>query len=88
MIATGVYKPREINLNYNKFSNVVPDLEFLTSSNRKGLNDKVKEFDNGKLDCNNKNVLVIGGGDTAMDCVRTAVRQGAQSVKCVSRRDQ
>ena len=50
LIATGVYKPREINLNYNKFSNVVPALEFLTASNRKGLNDKVEEFDNGKLE--------------------------------------
>ena len=88
LIATGVYKPRNINLNYNKFSNVIPALEFLTASNRKGLNDKVKEFDNGKLDCNNKKVVVIGGGDTAMDCVRTAIRQGAQSVKCLYRRDQ
>jgi glutamate synthase (NADPH/NADH) small chain len=32
-------------------------------------------------------VVVIGGGDTAMDCVRTAVRQGAKSVKCLYRRD-
>jgi len=31
--------------------------------------------------------VVIGGGDTAMDCVRTAVRQGARSVKCLYRRD-
>ena len=36
---------------------------------------------------NGKNVVVIGGGDTAMDCVRTAVRQGAKSVKCLYRRD-
>ncbi len=39
-------------------------------------------------DLKNKNVIVIGGGDTAMDCVRTAIRQGAQSVSCVYRRDQ
>ncbi len=34
-----------------------------------------------------KDVVVIGGGDTAMDCVRTAIRQGAKSVKCLYRRD-
>ena len=45
------------------------------------------EFDSGLLDAAGKNVVVIGGGDTAMDCVRTAVRQGARSVKCLYRRD-
>ena len=40
-----------------------------------------------RLDADGKNVVVIGGGDTAMDCVRTAVRQGAKSVKCLYRRD-
>ncbi|MEB3323356.1 MAG: FAD-dependent oxidoreductase, partial [Synechococcaceae cyanobacterium] len=39
------------------------------------------------LDAAGKNVVVIGGGDTAMDCVRTAVRQGAASVKCLYRRN-
>jgi glutamate synthase (NADPH/NADH) small chain len=39
------------------------------------------------LNANNKNVIVVGGGDTAMDCVRTAVRQGAKTVKCLYRRD-
>ena len=63
-------------------------MEFLTASNRKGLKDKVDEFDNGKLNSFNKHVLVMGGGDTAMDCVRTAIRQNALSVKCLYRRDQ
>jgi len=62
-------------------------MEFLTASNRKGLGDNVKDFDNGILSAENKNVVVIGGGDTAMDCVRTAVRQNAKSVKCLYRRD-
>ena len=44
-------------------------------------------FDNGTLNAEGKNVVVIGGGDTAMDCVRTAVRQKAKSVKCLYRRD-
>ena len=45
------------------------------------------DFDSGALDARGKHVVVIGGGDTAMDCVRTAVRQGAKSVKCLYRRD-
>ena len=44
-------------------------------------------FDNGTLNAEGKNVVVIGGGDTAMDCVRTSVRQNAKSVKCLYRRD-
>ena len=62
-------------------------MEFLTTSNKKGLGDKVENFDNGTLNAKDKNVVVIGGGDTAMDCVRTAVRQKAKSVKCLYRRD-
>ena len=62
-------------------------MDFLTASNKKGLGDKVKLFDNGTLNAEGKDVVVIGGGDTAMDCVRTAVRQKAKSVKCLYRRD-
>ena len=87
IIATGVYKSRNINLNEKNFSNVIPALEYLTTSNRVGLKDKVKDYDNGLLNAKNKNVIVVGGGDTAMDCVRTAVRQGAKTVKCLYRRD-
>ena len=87
LIATGVYKPREVILPGNELDNIFPAMEFLTASNRKGLGDKVEKFDNGILNAENKNVVVIGGGDTAMDCVRTAVRQNAKSVKCLYRRD-
>ena len=87
VIATGVYKSRDINLNKENFSNVIPALEYLTTSNKVGLNDKVEDFDNGLLNASNKNVIVVGGGDTAMDCVRTAIRQGAKDVKCLYRRD-
>ena len=65
----------------------MPALDYLTASNRKGLGDAVPDFDNGTLDAEGKHVVVIGGGDTAMDCVRTAVRQGANSVTCLYRRD-
>ena len=62
-------------------------LDYLTASNRKSFGDTVAEFDSGELNADGKNVVVIGGGDTAMDCVRTAIRQGAKSVKCLYRRD-
>jgi glutamate synthase (NADPH/NADH) small chain len=87
LIATGVYKAREIEVPGSNLKNIFPAMEFLTASNRKGLGDKVELFDNGILNAENKNVVVIGGGDTAMDCVRTAIRQKAKSVKCLYRRD-
>ena len=87
LIATGVYKAREIEVDGSKLENIFPAMEFLTASNRKGLGDKVKLFDDGTLNAEGKNVVVIGGGDTAMDCVRTSIRQKAKSVKCLYRRD-
>ena len=87
LISTGVYKAREIDIPGRNLKNIFPAMEFLTASNRKGLGDKVKLFDDGTLNAEGKNVVVIGGGDTAMDCVRTSVRQKAKSVKCLYRRD-
>ena len=87
LIATGVYKARNIDTEGSKLKNIFPAMDFLTASNRKGLGDNVKLFDDGTLSAENKKVVVIGGGDTAMDCVRTAVRQKAISVKCLYRRD-
>ena len=87
LVATGVYKAREINIPGHDLQNIFPAMEFLTASNRKGLGDKVKLFDDGTLNAEGKNVVVIGGGDTAMDCVRTSIRQKAKSVKCLYRRD-
>jgi glutamate synthase (NADPH) small chain len=82
LIATGVYKARDLD-----GAGVVKALDYLTASNRKSFGDAVAEFDSGALNAAGKRVVVIGGGDTAMDCVRTAVRQGAVSVKCLYRRD-
>ena len=87
LIATGVYKARQIEIPGSNLENIFPAMDFLTASNKKGLGDKVKLFDDGTLNAEGKNVVVIGGGDTAMDCVRTAVRQKAKSVKCLYRRD-
>jgi glutamate synthase (NADPH/NADH) small chain len=87
LIATGVYKARAIKAPGVGSDGVVEALDYLTASNRKGFGDAVPAFDDGSLDAAGKHVVVIGGGDTAMDCVRTAVRQGAASVKCLYRRD-
>ncbi len=87
LIATGVYKARDIKTPGIGLDGIVPALHYLTASNRKGFGDTVEAFDSGALNAEGKDVVVIGGGDTAMDCVRTAIRQGAKSVKCLYRRD-
>ncbi|MBO6601765.1 MULTISPECIES: NAD(P)-dependent oxidoreductase [Paracoccaceae] len=87
VIATGVYKSRELQAPGVGANGLVRAIDYLTASNRKSFGDDVPEFDSGELNAEGKRVVVIGGGDTAMDCVRTAVRQGATSVKCLYRRD-
>lgn len=87
LIATGVYQARRLTAPGCGSTGVVAALDYLIASNRKGLGDAVPAFDSGALDASGKKVVVIGGGDTAMDCVRTAVRQGATSVTCLYRRD-
>ena len=76
LIATGVYKPREVDLPGNDLDNIFPAMEFLTASNKKGLGDKVELFDKGILNAEGKNVVVIGGGDTAMDFLTASNRKG------------
>lgn len=87
LIATGVYKTRDVGGPGAGLSGVVQALDYLTVSNKVGLGDQVAEYEDGALNAEGKNVVVIGGGDTAMDCVRTAIRQGAKSVACLYRRD-
>ncbi len=87
LIGTGVYKGRDIGGPGAGLPGIVKAMDYLTASNRHGLGDKVPDFTSGLLDAKGRNVVVIGGGDTAMDCVRTAVRQGAKSVTCLYRRD-
>ena len=87
LIATGVYKSRDIQAPGVGAKGIVAALDYLTASNRKSFGDDVAAFDSGELNAEGKRVVVIGGGDTAMDCVRTAIRQGAVSVKCLYRRD-
>jgi glutamate synthase (NADPH/NADH) small chain len=87
LIATGVYKAKDLKCPGADAEGVLAALDYLTASNRKSFGDDVPAFDDGTLNAEGKRVVVIGGGDTAMDCVRTAVRQGAKSVTCLYRRD-
>jgi glutamate synthase (NADPH/NADH) small chain len=87
LVATGVYKAREMTMPGANAKGVLKALDYLIAANRVGLGDSVADFESGKLNAAKKNVVVIGGGDTAMDCVRTAIRQGAKSVTCLYRRD-
>ena len=87
LVATGVYEARDIAGPGAGLPGIVKSLDFLIASNRKGLGDAVPDFESGLLNADGKHVVVIGGGDTAMDCVRTSVRQGAASVSCLYRRD-
>ena len=87
IIATGVYKTRDLGGEGVDAEGIVDAIDYLTTSNRLSFGDSVPEFDSGALNAAGKKVVVIGGGDTAMDCVRTAIRQGAESVKCLYRRD-
>ncbi len=87
LIATGVYKSRELGGPGAGLPGIVRAIDYLTVSNRQGFGDAVPDYDSGALNAAGKRVVVIGGGDTAMDCVRTAIRQDAVSVTCLYRRD-
>ncbi|WP_374467981.1 NAD(P)-dependent oxidoreductase [Phenylobacterium sp.] len=87
LVATGVYKARDLEVPGAGSMGVVPALEYLIAENRWDFGDEVEGFKDGRLHAAGKHVVVVGGGDTAMDCVRTAVRQGAASVTCLYRRD-
>ncbi|MBN9320097.1 MAG: NAD(P)-dependent oxidoreductase [Caulobacterales bacterium] len=84
LIAVGVYAARELTTPGAGSTGVAAALDYLIASNRRSLGDEV---DAPHLEAAGKDVVVVGGGDTAMDCVRTAVRQGAKSVTCLYRRD-
>ena len=84
-LAMGTYTSLEGGFSGEKLPGVYKAIDYLISNTRKLLN-----MDTGKsehIDFKDKKVVVLGGGDTAMDCVRTAIRQQAKSVYCVYRRD-
>ncbi|MCX8515456.1 MAG: NAD(P)-dependent oxidoreductase [Alphaproteobacteria bacterium] len=84
IIATGVYKNRDLDITGRQLGGVVPALPFLIRENKIDLGDNDPA---PHLSAKGKKVVVIGGGDTGMDCVRTAIRQGAEKVFCLYRRD-
>ena len=85
LVATGVYKARKLDIETSNINNSLPALDFLIESNKVGLGDIPSS--NKYLSAKDKHVVVIGGGDTAMDCVRTAIRQKAKEVTCLYRRN-
>ena len=85
LLAMGTYRARDLYIPGIGLGEIVAALDYLISSNRKGLGYQVPNFE--RFNARGKDVVVIGGGDTAMDCVRTAVRQGATSVRCLYRRN-
>ena len=87
LIATGVYKARGLDCAGHTLPGTAAALDYLIAANRADLGDAVPAHADGSLLAKGKDVVVVGGGDTAMDCVRTAIRQGAKSVKCLYRRD-
>jgi len=83
-IGIGATKGKKLGLEGENNANVHLAMEFLTAIQKRNFDEKVENF----IDVRDKNVVVIGGGDTAMDCVRTSVREGAKEVKCLYRRDE
>jgi glutamate synthase (NADPH/NADH) small chain len=85
-LAMGTYTSLQGGFNGEKLPQVHKAIDYLISNTKNllGLKQQKKDF----IDLKSKNVIVLGGGDTAMDCNRTAIRQGANSVKCLYRRDE
>ena len=85
-LGMGTYTPLEGGFRGEKLPHVYKALDYLISNTNKML--KIKKNPEEFINLKGKNVVVLGGGDTAMDCNRTAIRQGAKSVKCLYRRDE
>ena len=85
-LGMGTYTSLEGGFKGEKLPNVFRALDYLISSTNRLL--KIEQDKEKFINLKGKNVIVLGGGDTAMDCNRTAVRQGAKSVKCLYRRDE
>jgi glutamate synthase (NADPH/NADH) small chain len=82
-IGIGAEKSRKANIPNENGKNVFLAIDFLKNIQQKNFDE---EYDRG-FEVKGKHVVVIGGGDTAMDCIRTSLREKAASVKCLYRRD-
>ena len=85
-LAMGTYTSLEGGFEGEKLPGVFKAIDYLISNTNNLL--KIEDKTNNFIDLKNKDVIVLGGGDTAMDCNRTAIRQGAKSVTCLYRRDE
>jgi glutamate synthase (NADPH/NADH) small chain len=85
-VGTGAYTAVDGKLPGQSLPGVTPALPFLVANARRVLNADASV--DASLELAGKRVIVLGGGDTAMDCVRTSVRLGAAEVSCVYRRDE
>ena len=85
-LAMGTYTSLEGGFNGENLNGVHKAIDYLISSTKKLL--KLQKNKDEFINLKNKRVIILGGGDTAMDCNRTAIRQGAKSVKCLYRRDE
>ena len=97
LVATGTYQARPLGVSPGAGTEsgsgsgsgstavLTPAMDYLIASIRSGLGDIGEHL--STYDAADEDVIVVGGGDTAMDCVRTAIRQGARSVRCLYRRD-
>ncbi len=83
-LGIGAKQGRWARIDGEDASNAYLAMDFLTGIQKRNLGNQNTDF----IDVNEKRVVVIGGGDTAMDCVRSSVREGAKSVKCLYRRDE
>ena len=82
-IGIGAEKSKKTHLNGEDGKGVFMAIDFLKNIQQKLFNEEFDKY----YEVRDKNVVVIGGGDTAMDCIRTSLREGAKSVKCLYRRD-
>ena len=85
-LAMGTYTSLEGGFEGEKLPGVFKAIDYLVSNTNNLLN--IKQQNHGFINLKGKDVIVLGGGDTAMDCNRTAIRQGAKSVTCLYRRDE
>jgi len=86
LLAIGALQEREFDIPGRQLDGVHQAMEFLTLSQKSLLDSEM--LDGQYIDANDKHVVVIGGGDTAVDCLGTAVRMGATSVLQFSRREE
>ena len=82
-VGVGATKAKRASISGENAPNVYAAMDYLTQIQRKNFKLSYEK----KFDFKDLNVVVIGGGDTAMDCLRTAKREGARSVTCLYRRD-